>query len=326
MKLSTLSSMPSFALFGPGFSDDGWTLATGLDENRADPRVVFTPYESERPHVFGARTCEAIALDFDVAPTMLEPRLDHAGHADAVKTIRDAIAAGDVYQVNLTLRAQLQAIDGAVLLATLCRVEIPPFAAWVRLPDGREFVSASPELFFAVNERRVRVQPMKGTARPDETGLLESSEKDVCELAMITDLMRNDLVPVCEPGSVEVVNERRFLKLAYAVQAVSDVEGTLRPDLDALDVLRALHPGGSITGAPKRAAMKMIERLESSPRGAYCGSLGLVRGGQGVFSILIRTAERHDTGWSYGVGGGIVWDSSASGELAEARLKLGALR
>lgn len=326
MKLSAIESLPSFALLGPGFSGGGWTLLTGLSTDSSDTRVVFQPYEATEPFVFGAERSETVEVEWDVAPSALSPSLNESGHAEAVGEIRDAIAAGDVYQVNFTLRASLDRQPGSALLATLCRSQTPRFAAWVRLPNGAEFVSASPELFFAVNGRSVSVEPMKGTAPNDAEHALETSEKDISELAMITDLMRNDLVPICEPRSVQVVAERRFIRLAYAIQAVSDVSGILKEGTEALDVLKALHPGGSITGAPKHAAMQMISTLESTPRGAYCGALGLCSDDSAVFSLLIRTAERHPDGWTYGVGGGIVWDSSAEGELEEARLKLGALR
>lgn len=326
MKLSALESLSSFALLGPGFSNGGWTLLTGLDaETTSGPRVVFQPYEAERPRLFGALTTEKIDLEFDVEPALLSPTLNESGHQQAVEEIRDAIASGDVYQVNFTLRASLAPVAASALLSTLCRGEIPRYAAWVRLPDGSEFVSASPEMFFTVDGRSVCVEPMKGTASHDALPRLEASAKDISELAMITDLMRNELVPVCEPKSVRVACERRFIRLAYAVQAVSDVCGVLGEGTGALDVLEALHPGGSITGAPKRAAMRMISKLESSPRGAYCGALGLITDGQAIFSLLIRTAERDAGGWTYGVGGGIVWDSNAVDELEEARLKLGAL-
>lgn len=326
MKLSDVSRLPSFALFGPGFADGRWTLLSDLAAEEGVARVVFAPYESEGKdaRVLGAARVEQGDLERDVPPASISPELDETGHAEAVETIREAIASGDVYQVNFTLRARFGPVDGASLLAALCRREVPRFAAWMRLPDGTEIVSASPELFFEHHDRHVHVQPMKGTAPAD--GLLEKSDKDACELAMITDLLRNDLVPVCQPRSVTVAAERRFLPLAYAVQSVSDVEGVLLPGLDALDVLDALHPGGSITGAPKQAAMEMIARLETSPRGAYCGALGLWTGDRAVFSLLIRTAQREEAGWVYGVGGGIVWGSNPQAELEEARLKLGALR
>ncbi len=327
MRLADLEALPDFALLGPGFGGGEAVLLTRLRQVDREPCLVFAPYET--------RGRDALRLAGEVArvaslelppPATLDPRLEATGHAEAVAAIRAAIAAGDVYQVCLTLRARLAAVSGAALLARVAARGLPRFAAWVRLPGGGEFVSASPELFFEIEGDRVRSEPMKGTARPDACGTLETSEKDRAELAMITDLVRHDLTPLCRPRSVTVRTERRIVRLPYAVQAVSDVEGTLRPGVSVLDVLEALHPGGSVTGAPKRAALAMIGRLEPAPRGAYCGALALCAGGRWTAGLLIRTASRDASGWVYGVGGGIVYDSDAALELEEVRVKLGALR
>lgn len=330
MRLSSLIARPSFALLGPGFAHGRWTLLHTLRPDAdGSTRVVFARYEDRGrdARVLGGDATSIDALDIDVEPASLVPELDTDGHEEGVATIREAIAAGDVYQVNLTLRARFACDSGAALLATLCRRSVPRFCAWIRFPDGSELVSASPELFFEIDGRTIRAEPMKGTASPDSEGRLDLSEKDRAELAMITDLLRNDLTALCTPRTVRVPNERRFIRLPYAIQTVSDVEGELPAGMTALDALDALHPGGSITGAPKIAAMELIRRLESSPRGAYCGALGLVRPDAATFSILIRTAERSADAdaWTYGVGGGIVWDSDPALELDEARLKLGAL-
>ncbi|MBS1149785.1 MAG: para-aminobenzoate synthase, subunit [Myxococcaceae bacterium] len=326
MKLSQLDRCASFALLGPGFAD-GWRLIAPLRSAPEGP-VVFLPYEAEPAAArrFEGEAQKFAALDFDVLPAALAPQLDRHSHREGVEAIRAAIAAGEVYQVNLTLRARLAPVGGASLFAALCRAGIPRFAAWVRLPDGTELVSASPELFFQLAGRRIRCEPMKGTAPLDDGEAFDRSVKDRAELAMITDLVRNDLTPICEPRSVQVVNERRRVPLAYALQAVSDVEGQLLEGAGVAAALAALHPGGSITGAPKPIARKMIAQLESSPRGAYCGTLGYCEGERATFSLLIRTAERTPQGWVYSVGGGIVWQSDAAAELAEAQLKLGALR
>lgn len=264
----------------------------------------------------------------------LEVTLHAEGFEAGVRQVRERIAAGDVYQVNLTTRAtvaghQTSGPDGgAHLLAALCRRGLPRFAAWVRLPDGPEFVSASPELLVEQAGRAVRAEPMKGTAPAGQRAWLEASQKDAAELAMITDLLRDDLHHVCARGTVAVPHPRRYLELPYAVQAVSDVTGTLREGVDTAGVLAQLHPGGSITGAPRPAAQALIASLEATPRGAYCGTLGWTdEVGTSRFALLIRTASREGTGpWTYGVGGGVTWDSSPEGELAEVHVKLGALR
>ena len=329
MKLTTLDSARTFALLGPGFSDDGDCVLVGdLAAVSSRPALVFVPYEASAGDAlqFSGKTERVSGLEVDAEPGSLVPDLAREGYDRAVERVREAIAVGDVYQVSMTLRAQLARISGPELVATLCRRGMPRFFAWVRLPDGLEFVSASPEMLFAIEGRAVRAEPMKGTSGVDAQRELEASAKDCAELAMITDLVRNDLTPVCKPRSVQVLNPRRLIRLPYAAQAVSDIVGELLPGLGPLDVLAALHPGGSVTGAPKHAAMRMIGALEETPRGAYCGALGLCTEGGATFSLLIRTASRCATGWVYGVGGAIVWDSDPEREFEEIQVKLGALR
>ncbi len=327
MRLMELEALPAFALLGPGFGEGEAVLLTGLRPASRAPRLLFAAYETRGrdARLFDADARSVDALELPPA-ALLEPRLDTAGHAEAVAVIREAIAAGDVYQVCLTARARLAPVSGATLLARMASHGLPRFAAWVRLPGGVEFVSASPELFFEIEGGRIRSEPMKGTALPDAAGTLAASDKDRAELAMITDLVRHDLTPLCRPRSVVVRAERRFVHLSYATQTVSDVEGELLPGVTALDALDSLHPGGSVTGAPKQAARAMIDRLERSPRGAYCGALGFAAGGRTTVSLLIRTAQRDAAGWVYGVGGGVVHDSDAGLELGELHVKLGALR
>jgi anthranilate/para-aminobenzoate synthase component I len=324
--LEELDSLRSFALVGPGFTGGGFSLISNLRDAGETGRVVYLPYEREG-RAFESFDGDERAVEIEWGdPEPLHVSLDSAGHAEGVRSIRDSIAAGDVYQVNLTLRARIAEATAPQVFRALCRRGVPRFAAWVRLPDGSEFVSASPELFFEVERHRVRCEPMKGTAPPEALSSLQSSEKDSAELAMITDLIRNDLTPLCVPRSVRVVNERRFIELPYAIQTVSDIEGVLLPNSALREILTSLHPGGSITGAPKRAACEIISRLEPTPRGAYCGTLGYHSGERSTFSLLIRTAEKVEAGWVYGVGGGIVWDSVAAKELEEVHVKLGALR
>jgi len=328
VKLSSLEHLSAFALLGPGFGGGGFTLLRDLEEGgRGEPRLVFAEFErrGKDARVFGARAGAVEPLELDVDPPRLSVRLEEGDYYAAVARIREAIAAGDVYQVCHTVRARVGPATGAGLFAAMASRGAARFAAWVRLPGGPEFVSASPELFLATEGGTVRSEPMKGTARAGADGILRASAKDRAELAMITDLVRNDLTPVCRPRSVRVPHPRRFLHLPYAMQAVSDVAGDLLDGVTPLDVLDGLHPGGSVTGAPKRAALRMIAELEAGPRGPYCGALGLCRGDGCTFSLLIRTATRTEAGWVYGVGSGIVYDSEAEKELAELHVKLGGL-
>lgn len=327
MRAGDLESLDTFALLGPGFGEGRWLLLTGLREGAGRPLLLYARFEAAARDVrcLAADACESVEVTLEAPPRPPAVSLRAGEYRAAVVRIREAIAAGDVYQVCHTVRADVAACSGAGLLAMMAAEGIPRFAAWVRLPGGEEFVSASPELFFETAGRRVRTEPMKGTACRGGEETLEGSEKDCAELAMITDLLRNDLTPVCRPGSVRVAAPRRFVRLPYAVQTVSDVAGDLRPGVTPLDVLTALHPGGSVTGAPKEAALRILRELECGPRGAYCGALGLVQGDRSVCSLLIRTASRAADGWTYGVGSGIVWDSDADAELHELRVKLGAL-
>ncbi len=325
--LSSFRTSDRFALLAPGYADHGhWTLLEDLEE-QATGELWFATAEGKPGRFSGKR--RLIDLNLDLPATPLWVTLDEHRYLERVATIREQIAAGDVYQVNLTLRAELRGADGAQLLATLCRKTVPRFAAWVKHPALGELVSASPELLVetgAVGNRvGIHVEPMKGTAPAGQRAWLERSEKDRAELAMITDLLRDDLHHLCEPGTVHVRNPQRMIELPYVVQAVADVDGVLREGVNLAQVLAVVHPGGSVTGAPRPAALQTIAKLEPTPRGAYCGTLGLETGTFSRFALLIRTAERAGDGWRYGVGSGITWDSDPRAELDEVRLKLGAL-
>ena len=327
MRLSDLRRLGSFALLGPGFGGRPFLLLTGLRETRDNPILAYAPFESSGADArrYAAAERRQAAVEIDPPARVIGASLRDEGYREAIGRIREAIARGDVYQVCHTIRADLDAESGADLLPALFARGVPRFAAWVRLPGGEEFVSASPELLFETEGGRIHAEPMKGTARGDEAASLERSAKDRAELAMITDLLRNDLAPICRPRSVRVENERRLARLPYALQTVSDVVGDLAAGVTPLDALAAIHPGGSVTGAPKQAALRMIRHLEPSPRGAYCGALGLLEAGRSTFSLLIRTAVLTGGGWVYGVGGGIVYESDADAEREELTIKMGAL-
>ncbi len=262
----------------------------------------------------------------------LVPELDRAEHARGVAAIREALAAGAAYQVNLTfrLRGRFQG-DPLGLYRVLLRGQGRCHGACV-VGEGRAVLSASPELFFERRGETVRVRPMKGT-RPrgrfaeedDEVAAeLQGSEKDRAENVMIVDLLRNDLGRVAEAGGVRVAELFRVERYRTVLQLVSTVEARLAPGTDLAALFRALFPCGSITGAPKVSAMGIIAGLERSPRGVYCGAVGLVRpGGDADFNVAIRTVELDlATGEAAcGVGGGITWGSDAAAEWEEALAK-----
>jgi para-aminobenzoate synthetase / 4-amino-4-deoxychorismate lyase len=259
-----------------------------------------------------------------------QPSVDAAAYRRAVDEVRRRIARGDTYQVNYTyrLRAAFEG-DPAGLFRDLAAAQGGAHGGWI--DAGRHAVCcASPELFFAQADGAVTARPMKGTAPRGrwsaEDGArarrLAASPKERAENLMIVDMMRNDLGRVAEAGTVEV--PRLFAVERYPTlwQMTSTV--TARTRAAPAEVLAALFPCASITGAPKAATSAVIAELEGEPRGVYTGALGwLAPGGRGRFSVAIRTAvvDRERGEAVYGVGGGIVWDSRAGGEAAESRLK-----
>jgi para-aminobenzoate synthetase component 1 len=249
--------------------------------------------------------------------------LDGAAFRRGVAMIREAIAAGDVYQVNLTRRLSAPLppdADVAALGAALAVGNPAPFSAVVRLPDhGVHVASASPERFLERDGDRVWSSPIKGTAAT-EGGFLA---KDRAENVMIVDLVRNDLGRVCEWGSVTVPALCAVEHHPGLVHLVSTVEGTLRPGVGWAGAIAATFPPGSVTGAPKIAALGMIATLEPVPRGPYCGAVGWIAGGgrRGALNVAIRTFWFADGEIRFGTGGGITWDSDPDGEWAETELK-----
>ncbi len=210
----------------------------------------------------------------------------------AVCRAKQYIAAGDIYQVNLSQRFQCEVEASPVEVYLALRQANPaPYAAYLDIGDA-QILSSSPECFLKIRDRHVVTRPIKGT-RPVrcDPGELLASPKDNAELLMITDLERNDLGRVCEYGSVRVRELRSVETYATVHHLVSTVEGMLRPDVHPLDCVRACFPGGSITGAPKIRAMEIIDELEPYARGVYCGAIGYFGpGGESQFNIAIRTA------------------------------------
>ena len=247
-------------------------------------------------------------------------------------TVRDGIERGDVYQVNLSHRTRFSAHADPFLLARELFARNPvPYAVTLATED-RAVVSNSPELFLDVDlgAGRVVTGPIKGTAARGATpeadaasaARLLASPKDRAENVMITDLLRNDLGRVAVPGSVATTALTELRTFAHLHHLESTVEARLAKGMRLSDILAATLPGGSITGAPKRAALGFIRRLEPVARGAYTGAAGYVRGnGRAVFNVAIRTAITGRDTVDYHAGGGIVWDSDAEAEWDETLTK-----
>lgn len=253
----------------------------------------------------------------------------------ATRRVREYIAAGDVYQVNLSRRARCGfGGDPLRLYDALRRANPAPYGAYIDAGDWR-ILSTSPEQFLRKRGRALETRPIKGTrprgATPEadraNAEALRISAKDRAELLMIVDLERNDLGRVAEFGSVSVSDPYALEHYARVIHQTARVRARLADGADVFDCLRALFPGGSITGAPKIRAMEIIEELEPTRRGVYCGSIGWIGfGGDAEFSIAIRTLHVGRGVLDYQVGGGIVWDSDPEAELRETEDKGVAMR
>lgn len=250
---------------------------------------------------------------------------------EAIQNVRDHIAAGDCYQVNLTTRVRTSGgPDLFALFRGLVAAQPGGYALFLR---GAGVASVSPELFFQWSpgpEARVRTQPMKGTAARGADALtdataaagLVASQKERAENLMIVDLLRNDLSRVCRPGTVGVDALFELLALPTVWQLTSTISGKPRPGAGLTEVMGALFPCGSVTGAPKIRAMAIIADLEPEPRGWYCGALGVIRpDGEAIFNVPIRTVQVDRDSLVCGVGSGIVADSDPLAEQREWHAK-----
>jgi para-aminobenzoate synthetase/4-amino-4-deoxychorismate lyase len=255
---------------------------------------------------------------------------DRAAYEKAIRRIKSHIRDGDVYQINYTTPLRFD-VDGdpLALYARLRARQHVPYGAYLNL-GPQQILSCSPELFFRRDGDRLRTRPMKGTIRRGRTleedrdlrEQLRNDPKNRAENLMIVDLLRNDLSVCCTPGSVAVPSLFETETYDTVTQMTSTVEGQMQDDAGLADVLRALFPCGSITGAPKRRAMEIIGALEPSPRGVYCGAIGYAGPDEtATFSVAIRTAVVEDGRGTMGIGSGIVWDSDTDDEYEECHLK-----
>lgn len=258
--------------------------------------------------------------------------LDRAGYLDAVEQTRQRIREGDVYQANIcrVLSAPLEPEpDAAALHEVLARGNPAPYGGFIHVPAGLTnavgapiepvwVVTASPELFLEIDEGGVvRSAPIKGTATSAEDLL----EKDRAENVMITDLVRNDLQRICEPGSIRVAPFLDVEQHPGLVHLVSTVHGRLREGVGVREIAEATFPPGSVSGAPKSSALWLIDELEPEPRGPYCGAIGWVEGGRARLAVGIRTFWWEHGTLRFGTGAGITWGSDPAGEWDETELK-----
>jgi len=317
-------------------------VATGLStdgsrsEARAREQVDF--WSGVTRHRFPTDDASPIALRpaathqsaDQSAPSQVGSNLSRSDFLAAVERARRYIRAGDIYQVNLSQRlAASYPFSGWELFDRLLAVSPAPFAAYLDCDDF-QIASSSPEQFLRLSGSHITTRPIKGT-RPRSSDPtrdaqlayeLQTSPKELAELVMITDLLRNDLGKVCEYGSVQVPELARLERFAQVQHLVSTVEGRLRADMTHFAALASCFPGGSITGAPKFRAMEIIDELEPLARGPYTGChgyLGFNRESQ--LSITIRTAVYQDGVAYFHVGAGIVADSNPEAEYEETLAK-----
>ncbi|WP_114293522.1 aminodeoxychorismate synthase component I [Pseudosulfitobacter sp. DSM 107133] len=296
-----------------------------MPPDRATPLLEFGVFDAPAP----ARAARAGGGAVLSAP---QPVWDQDAYSAAFDQIKAYIAAGDIYQANLTFPINARYAGTPLeLYAALCSRQPVPHGAFVDL-GGPVLLSRSPELFFAINETGgIEVKPMKGTVArgptTDEDAAqvewLRGSAKNQAENLMIVDLMRNDISRLAQVGSVRVPDLFQVETYATLHQMTSRIVAQLLPDVTLRDIFGALFPCGSITGAPKIRAMQILRALEAQPRGAYCGAIGWIAPqGHMQFNVAIRTVLCHPDGTAQlNVGGGVVHDSTAVEEYTEALLK-----
>ena len=317
----------------------GWSRFTGTHLIQADyagtPQVVrvrsgllWAP--DGTCHHLGTPSSPTVKTRKPVAPRLagpLTPAWSGTTHAAKVAALRQRIAAGDCYQVNLTLpfHGTLAAGDEVDVALALLRASPAPFSAFIRRPGRPSLISHSPECLLAVAGATALTCPIKGTRRAGLGEELLHAAKDQAELAMIVDLMRNDLGRVAIPGSVQVCAKSRLLRLPYVDHLVADIVASLRPGTTWAELLAATFPAGSITGAPKAMAMQHITTHEADARGAYCGTFGWLGAGGGQLAVAIRTLTVTGDQVTLRAGSGIVADSDGAAEWDEVRAKASAM-
>lgn len=243
--------------------------------------------------------------------------------------IKSQIELGNTYQVNYTFDKILD-VGSSVenLYLSLRETQKTDYLAFIKNKYDT-ILSFSPELFFEIYGNKIKVKPMKGTIQKgkdelenqEKKNFLKNDEKNKAENSMIVDLLRNDIGRLCKLGSVNVASFLEIEEYSTLYQMTSTVEGELKPNVSILDILTAIFPCGSVTGAPKIKTMNIIQELEKGLRGVYCGAIGYLSPEKSVFSVPIRILQKQNNHWQYRVGSGIVWDSDLKEEWKECELK-----
>jgi len=270
----------------------------------------------------------------NVSGKKIKPDFEKKEYIDAIEKMKDHILEGDIYVVNMTEQFRLYSSKKPFEVFKVLREVSPsPFGAYIKYDDFT-IISSSPERFLKVKGNKIITCPIKGTRKRGQTkeedeALKEellSSEKEKSELLMIVDLERNDLNKICKPGSVKVENLFSIKTYAQVFHLVAKIEGKLKENIDAMDILSAMFPGGSITGTPKLSAMRIIDNIEKSRRNIYTGSIGYIGlDGSIDLNIVIRTAIYQNGVYHVGAGGGITYESDGTFEMEEVLQKAKAI-
>ena len=318
--------------------DEGWHAAGFLSYEAAP---AFDPaYRVIKGHkmpllwfgIFGEPEYSPIRPSAPFNVSGWEPDTGEQAYREAIRAIKKAIEHGETYQTNYTirLRSRFQG-DDVGLFERMRRAQSCNYSAYINTGE-HSVLSASPELFFRLESGRITARPMKGTVKRGTTveedearaEWLAGSEKNRAENVMIVDLLRNDLGRIAKTGSVNVPKLFEIERYPTVHQMTSTVEADLEDGTDLIDIFGALFPCGSITGAPKVSTMNLISELEQSPREVYCGAIGFILPErEAVFNVPIRTVliDQESGNATYGVGGGITWDSTSEEEYGEVMAK-----
>ena len=307
----------------------GGVLARDLVETSSDPGclsdggfwAISTTYEGEFRAFKFATISDSPFLAVTTSAEILgkwESSTSKSQYLSYVEKIREEIESGGVYQVNACRRLSIKSNARLNLaFSNILAANPAPFASYLKFGDI-EIASASPELFLTRNGDELKTSPIKGTKR---SATEKFGTKDRAENVMIVDLMRNDLGQICIPGSIAVPDLLRDEEHPGLSHLVSDVTGKLREGISWPEIFTALLPAGSISGAPKSAAKRILVENEQTPRSTYCGVMGWVHGDQAVLSVAIRTFWREALFIHFGTGAGITWNSDAQAEWEETQLK-----
>ena len=338
---SRLEKLPRLAIDDRGFPD--LVLAFHDRALAIDHRTGRAQYVETSPRIATrAIRPEDYAKHFDEPPplppwTADRPVVSNFRREDYLKAVaqaREYIAAGDIYQVNLSQRFHTRRRISPLAIYERLRASTPaPYSALLEMGE-RAVISSSPELFLQTEGRRVVTRPIKGTRPRGDTPAdderlrseLLASPKDDAELAMIVDLERNDLGKVCEAGTVKVLEAKTIETHPTVHHLSATIEGRMKPGTGPVDLLRATFPGGSVTGAPKIRAMEIIDELEPTRRAAYTGAIGRIGfDGRVALSVAIRIVEKHGDDVWFQAGGAIVADSDPGREYDETIVKAGGI-